>query len=160
MWYDLIVSNYGYTVIRESFLNRQMALYVFNLTWRKGYYGAYRTPGILRPFLFFFIFFSSFTYERKREKGAKYWGYGRHRSRAGVFVCWFSQAGPAELELVLFLRLGCASPSSRCPGYLPFVPSTTALQAIHFFNRLGKKMNRMYHYSIRLWHAWTCQIEN
>jgi hypothetical protein len=57
-----------YTVIRESFLNRQMASYVFNLIWRKGYYGAYRTPGILRPFLFFFMFFSSFTYERKREK--------------------------------------------------------------------------------------------
>jgi len=74
--------------------------------------------------------------------------------RAGVFVFWFAQACPAELELVLFLRLGCASPSSRCPGYLPFVPSTTALQAIHFFNRLGKKMNRMYLYSIRLWHAW------
>jgi hypothetical protein len=51
--------------------------------------------------------------------------------RAGVFVFWFAQACPAELELVLFLRLGCASPSSRCPGYLPFVTSTTVLQAIH-----------------------------
>jgi hypothetical protein len=58
-----------HTVIRESFLNKQMALYVLSLIWRKGYYGAYRTPDILRPFLFFFIFFSSFTYERKREKG-------------------------------------------------------------------------------------------
>jgi hypothetical protein len=25
------------------------------------------------------VFFSSFTYEGKREKGVKYWGYGRHR---------------------------------------------------------------------------------
>jgi hypothetical protein len=72
----------------ESFLNRQMALYVFSLIWRKGYYGAYRTPDILRPFLFFFIFFSSFTYERKREKGAKYWGYGRHRSIPSVKLNW------------------------------------------------------------------------
>ena len=43
-----------YTVIRESFLNRQMALYVLSLIWRKGYYGAYCTPSILRLFLFFF----------------------------------------------------------------------------------------------------------
>ncbi len=43
-----------YTVMRESFLNRQMALYVLSLIWRKGYYGAYRTPSILRLFLFFF----------------------------------------------------------------------------------------------------------
>jgi hypothetical protein len=45
---------YNYTVIRESFLNRQMALYILSLIWRKGYYGAYRTPGILRLFLIFF----------------------------------------------------------------------------------------------------------
>jgi hypothetical protein len=49
---------------------------------------SYRTPDILRPFLFFFIFFSSFTYERKREKGAKYWGYGRHRSIPSVKLNW------------------------------------------------------------------------
>jgi hypothetical protein len=79
---------YRSTVMRESFLNRQMALYVFSLIWRKGYYGAYRTPDILRPFLFFFIFFSSFTYERKREKGVKYRGYGRHRSIPSVKLNW------------------------------------------------------------------------
>jgi hypothetical protein len=43
-----------YTVIREHFLNKQIALYVLSLNWRKGYYGAYRTPSILRLFLFFF----------------------------------------------------------------------------------------------------------
>jgi hypothetical protein len=58
------LASFLYTVIRESFLNRQMGHYVLSLVWRKGYYGAYRTPDILRPFLFFFIFFSSFTYER------------------------------------------------------------------------------------------------
>jgi hypothetical protein len=36
-------------------LSRQMALYVLSLIWRKGYYGAYRTPNILHLFLFFFL---------------------------------------------------------------------------------------------------------
>jgi hypothetical protein len=44
-----------YTVIREIFLSRQMALYVLSLIWLKGYYGAYRTPNILRLYLFFFL---------------------------------------------------------------------------------------------------------
>jgi hypothetical protein len=42
-------------VIRESFLSRQMALYVLSLIGRKGYCGAYRIPNILRLFLFFFL---------------------------------------------------------------------------------------------------------
>jgi hypothetical protein len=55
-------------------LNRRMALYVLSLIWRKGYYGAYRNPRILRLFLFFFSLFYFFKYEGKKEKGVKILG--------------------------------------------------------------------------------------